>query len=177
MRRRLRLANITGVARVVQTGDVRQLTAIAAGKPFEASQRAGVATAHITENLRSRSDQMKAVTAALDRRDTAGAFEVLRPATTEVAGREVAAVAAARWAVLPRQERDATLLLTAGRVMRSEANQAVQAELKERGEIAATGTPFTVLDRVNATREGARLMRAYRSGHVVEVTPTCQAKP
>ena len=53
--------------------------------------------------------------------------------------------------------------------MRSEANQAVQAELKARGEIAATGTSFTVLDRVNATKEGARLMRAYRPGHVVEV--------
>lgn len=169
MERIVRLANITGVARVVQTGDTRQLTAIAAGKPFEASQRAGVVTAHITENLRSRSDQMKAVTAALDRGDVSGTFELLRPATTEVPGSEVATMAAAQWATLPRAERDATLLLTAGRTMRSEANQAVQAELKARGEIAATGTSFTVLDRVNATKEGARLMRAYRPGHVVEV--------
>ncbi len=169
MERIVRLANIVDAARVVQTGDTRQLTAIAAGKPFEASQRAGVAIAHITKNLRSRSDQMKAVTAALDRRDIADAFEVLQSSTTEVPGSEVAAVAAARWAVLPRQERDATLLLTAGRAMRSEANQAVQAELKVGGEIAPTGTPFTVLDRVNATREGARLMRAYRPGHVVEI--------
>lgn len=169
MERIVRLANITGVARVVQTGDTHQLTAIAAGKPFEASQRAGVVTAHITENLRSRSDQMKVVTAALDRGDVSGTFELLRPAMTEVPGSEVATTAAAQWATLPRAERDATLLLTAGRTMRSEANQAVQAELKARGEIAATGTLFTVLDRVNATREGARLMRAYRPGHVVEV--------
>lgn len=169
MERIVRLANMTGVARVVQTGDTRQLTAIAAGKPFEASQRAGVVTAHITENLRSRSDQMKAVTAALDRGDVSGTFEILRPATTEVLGNAVATTAAARWAALPRDERDATLLLTAGRAMRSEANHAVQAELKASGEIAATGTLFTVLDRVNATREGARLMRAYRPGYVVEV--------
>lgn len=169
MERIVRLANITGVARVVQTGDTRQLTAIAAGKPFEASQRAGVITAHITENLRSKSDQMKAVTAALDRGDVSGTFELLRHATTEVPGSEVATTAAAQWATLPRAGRDATLLLTAGRTMRSEANQAVQAELKARGEIAATGTSFTVLDRVNATREGARLMRAYQPGHVVEV--------
>ena len=170
MERIVRLANITGATRVVQTGDIRQLTAIAAGKPFEASQRAGVATAHITENLRSRSDQMKAVTAALDRGDVSGTFELLRPATTEVPGSEVATTAAAQWATLPRSERDATLLLTAGRTMRSEANQAVQAELKASGEIAATGTSFTILDRVNATREGARLMRAFRPGHVVEVS-------
>ena len=176
MERILRLAIITGVARIVQTGDTRQLTAIAAGKPFEASQRAGVATAHITENLRSKSDQMKAVTAALDRGDVSGTFEVLRPAMTEVPGNEVATTAAARWAALPQDERDATLLLTVGRAMRSEANQAVQAELKARGEIAAKGTPFTVLDRVNATREGARLMRAYRPGHVVEVRTNLPAQ-
>ena len=169
MERIVRLANITGVARVVQTGDTRQLTAIAPGTPFEASQKAGVATAHITENLRSRSDQMKAVTAALDRGDVSGTFEILRAATTEVPGNAVAMTAAAHWAALPQNQRDATLLLTAGRAMRSEANQAVQAELKASGEIAATGTSFTVLDRVNATREGARLMRAYRPGHVVEV--------
>ncbi|KAF2857054.1 TrwC-domain-containing protein [Piedraia hortae CBS 480.64] len=176
MARIVRLANITGAARVVQTGDTRQLTAIAAGKPFEASRRAGVATAHITENLRSRSDQMKAVTAALDRGDVSGTFDVLRSATTEVPGNEVATTVAARWAALPKDERDATLLLTAGRAMRSEANRAVQAELKARGEIAATGTPFTVLDRVNATREGARLMRAYRPGHVVEVRTNLPAQ-
>ena len=70
----------------MQTGDTRQLGAINAGKPFEASQRAGHATAHVTENLRSRSDQMKAVTAALDRGDTAGAFTLLKPDTTEVPG-------------------------------------------------------------------------------------------
>jgi ATP-dependent exoDNAse (exonuclease V) alpha subunit len=169
MERIVRLANITGVARVVQTGDTRQLTAIAAGKPFEASQRAGVATAHITENLRSRSDQMKAVTAALDQGDVAGTFEVLKPATIEVPGNQVATTVAMRWAALPQNERTATLLLTAGRAMRSEANRAVQAELKAAGEIAQSGTPFTVLDRVNATREGARQMRAYQPGHVVEV--------
>ena len=169
MERLVRLANIVDAARLIQTGDTRQLTAIAAGKPFEASQRAGVATAHITKNLRSRSDQMKAVTAALDRGDTGSVFELLRRDTTEVPGNDVAATVAARWATLPREERDATLLLTAGRTMRTEANRAVQAELKATGEIVAVGTPFIVLDRVNATKEGARQMRAYQPGHVVEI--------
>lgn len=167
MERIVRLANMVD-ARVVQTGDTRQLGAIDAGKPFEASQRAGHATAHVTENLRSRSDQMKAVTAALDRGDTAGAFTLLKPDTIEVPGGQLAATAAARWAALPREERDVTLLLTAGRAVRTETNLAVQAELKASGEIASAGAPFTVLDRVNATREGARQMRAYQPGHVVE---------
>ena len=167
MERIVRLTNMVD-ARMVQTGDTRQLGAIDAGKPFEASQLAGQATAHVTENLRSRSDQMKAVTAALDRGDTAGVFALLKPDTIEVPGGQLAATVAARWAALPRDERDATLLLTAGRAVRTEANLAVQAELKAAGEIAGAGTSFAVLDRVNATKEGARQMRAYQPGHVVE---------
>ena len=169
MERIVRLANLVDAARLVQTGDTRQLGAIDAGKPFEASQQAGHATAHVTENLRSRSEQMKAITAALDRKDTGSVFKLLKSDMIEVPGTYVASTVAARWAALPRAERDATLLLTAGRAMRTEANLAVQAELKATGEIAGTGTPFTVLDRVNATREGARQMRAYQPGHVVEV--------
>lgn len=169
MERLVRLGNIVDAARVVQTGDTRQLTAIAAGKPFEASQRAGVATAHVTENLRSRSDQMKAVTAALDRKELGSVFDLLKPDTVEVASAEVASTVAARWAALPQAERDATLLLTAGRAMRTEANLAVQAELKAAGEIASVGTPLDVLDRVNATREGARLMLGYQPDRIVEL--------
>ncbi|WP_174279390.1 hypothetical protein [Sphingomonas bacterium] len=48
------------------------------------------ATAHVTENLRSRSDPMKAVTSALDRGDTAGVFTLLKPETTEVPGGQLA---------------------------------------------------------------------------------------
>lgn len=160
MERLVRLANIVEAIRLVQTGDTRQLGAIDAGKPFEASQNSGVATAHVTENLRSRSEQMKAVTAALDRRELPEVLQLLKPDTTEVPATHVATTAAARWAALSREEREGTLLLTAGRSMRTEANLAVQAELKVAGELAFSGTRMDVLDRVNATREGARLMRA-----------------
>ena len=169
MERLVRLAGIVGAARLIQTGDARQLGAIAAGKPFELSQQAGHATAHITENLRSRSDTMKAVVAALDGNDLPAVFGLLKPATTEVPGAQVAATAAARWAALPKAERDTTLLLTAGRAMRAEANLAVQAELKAAGEIAPTGVRVDVLNRVNVTREGARLMKGYQPGRVVEI--------
>ena len=169
MERLVRLAEITGAARLIQTGDTRQLGAIDAGKPFEESQKAGHATVHITENLRSRSVTMKAVVAALDAKDLSGVFDLLRPVTTEVAGGDVAGAAAAHWAALPKEERDGTLLLTAGRAMRTEANLAVQAELKAAGEIAPSGVRFDVLDRVNIGREGARLMKGYQPDRIVEI--------
>ena len=169
MERIVRLAGMVGAARLVQIGDSRQLGAIAAGRPFEDSQRAGHATAYITENLRSRSEQMKGIVAALDARDLRTVFDVLKPDTSEVAAGAVAATAAACWAALPGEIRDATLLLTAGRAMRTEANHAVQAALKARGELAGAGRRIEVLDRVNATREGARLMKGYQPGRVVEI--------
>lgn len=169
MERLVRLAGIAGAARLIQTGDARQLGAIDAGKPFELSQRAGHATAHIIENLRSRSDTMKAVVAALDDNDLPAVFDLLKPAMTEVRGTDVAATAAARWAALSTAERDTTLLLTAGRAMRAEANLAVQTALKAAGEIAPSGVRVDVLDRVNVTREGARLMKGYQPGRVVEI--------
>jgi hypothetical protein len=169
MERIVRLAGMIGVVRLVQIGDSRQLGAIAAGRPFEDSQRAGHATAHITENLRSRSEQMKGIVAALDGKNLSAVFALLKPDTTEVAAGDVARIAAARWTALPKETRENTLLLTAGRAMRSEANQAVQAELKASGEIAVTGSRIEVLDRINATREGARLMKGYQHGRVVEI--------
>ncbi len=168
MERIVRLANMTGAAHVIQTGDMRQLGAIGAGKPFEASQRAGVATAFVTENLRSRSETMKAITTALDEKDLPRVFDLLKPTMTEVSAGNVAQAAAAHWAGLPKDERDVTLLLTASRSMRAEVNAAVQGERMAAGEIAQTGMRVDVLDRVNSTREGARQMRAYLPGRIVE---------
>jgi ATP-dependent exoDNAse (exonuclease V) alpha subunit len=168
MERLVRLANLVEVARLVQVGDTRQLGAVDAGKPFERSQLAGHATAHLNENLRSRSDQMKAVTAALDRGDVGRAFDVLRPSIIEVARTQVPVTAARMWAVLPKAERGATLLLASGRAMRAAANAAAQSELKAAGEIGGPSVTLSVLDRVTVTREGARQERAYEAGRVVE---------
>ena len=168
MERLVRLANMVEVARLVQVGDARQLGAVDAGKPFERSQLAGHATAHLHENLRSRSDQMKAVTAALDRGDVAHAFNVLRPAMIEVARDQVPVTAARMWAALPAAERETTLLLASGRAMRAAANAAAQGELKAAGELGERSVTLSVLDRVTVTREGARQERAYERGRVVE---------
>ena len=168
MERLVRLANLAGVARLVTVGDTRQLGAVNAGKPFAQSQAAGHTTAHLSENLRSKSEQMKAVTAALDRGDVAGVFEVLRPDTIEVARGDQAVTAAQMWAALPTAERDQTLLLASGRAMRAAANAAAQIELKNAGEIEGTGVRLDVLDRLTITKEGARHLRAYEEGRVVE---------
>ncbi|HEX8556402.1 MAG TPA: MobF family relaxase [Sphingomonas sp.] len=168
MERLVRLANLTGMARLVLTGDKDQTGAIGSGKPFQQSQEAGHATAHLTENLRSASPMMKTVTAALERGDVSGAFNALRPATIEVPRGGQPAVAARLWAAMETGQRDETLLIASGRAMRSAANQAAQAELKAAGEIDGRGVRVAVLDRVTMTREHSRQIEAYEQGRIVE---------
>jgi conjugative relaxase-like TrwC/TraI family protein len=162
------LSNKMDVGRLVFAGDTRQLPAIEAGKPFDWLQNAGLNTSHITENLRAQTPQMVALNQALEVRDIDKAFVVLAPATIEVAKGEVATTAAQLWTGLDSEQRADTLMLASGRAMRTAGNAAAQAELKARGDIGQEGVSLTVLDRVTITREGARQLKGYQEGRIVE---------
>ncbi len=162
------LSNRMGVARLILAGDVKQLPAIEAGKPFELLQTHAVSTSTITENLRARSPQMQALNAALENADMARAFEVLKPDTREVPFTKGPETAARLWAGLSTDERAGTLLLASGRAMRTAANVAVQQERIARGELTGQGQRFDTLDRVTITKEGARQMKGYQPGRIVE---------
>lgn len=170
------LANRTGVARLVLAGDVRQLPAIEAGKPFELLQKEGLATSIVTENLRAQSPQMQDLNAALESRDMGRAFEILKPDTLEVPFDKGPETAARLWVAAPQEERDRTLLLASGRAMRSAANVAVQGERLARGELVGDARRTVVLDRVTVTREGARQMRVIRKAGLSSSAPTCRDK-
>ena len=111
----IELADITDAAKLFLAGDIRQLPAIEAGKPFELLQQEGLSTSIITENLRAQSPQMQALNAALENRDIAAAFAVLKPDTIEVPFARGPETAAKLWADLPPDKRDDTLLLASGR--------------------------------------------------------------
>jgi conjugative relaxase-like TrwC/TraI family protein len=162
------LSNKIDVGRLVFAGDTRQLPAIEAGKPFDRLQNAGLNTSHITENLRAQTPQMVELNKALEVRDIDKAFDVLAPATIEVAKGQVATTAAQLWAGLSPEQRADTLMLASGRAMRTAGNAAAQAELKARGDIGHNGISLTVLDRVTITREGARQLKGYQEGRIVE---------
>lgn len=162
------LANRMDAGRLILVGDVKQLPAIEAGKPFQMLQRAGAPTHEISENLRAASPQMRDLHAVLGEGNIGRAFAVLKPNTLEVPHGDAPAAAARMWAKLPRAERDQTILLASGRAMRAAANSAVQAELMGKGELGPQALHLTVLDRVNVTREGARQLKGYSEGRIVE---------
>jgi ATP-dependent exoDNAse (exonuclease V) alpha subunit len=152
------------------------LPAIEAGKPFAQLQQQDLGKSEITENLRAQTPQMVAINSALQQGDVAEAFAVLKPATTEVASGKIPDAAAAMWANLPKEKRDNTILLAAGRAMRSAGNASTQEALIKRGEIGERGIRLAVLDRVTITREGARQLRGYQEGRVVAFETNLRAQ-
>jgi ATP-dependent exoDNAse (exonuclease V) alpha subunit len=168
MSRLIAIANTLEVGRLALIGDTRQLGAVEAGKPFAELQRDGTPTAQILENLRARSEVMKETAAALNGGDLARAFEILSPVTQEASRGGVPKIAVGIWASLPASEREQTLLLASGRAMRTAANAEAQASLKDLGELGTRSVTLDVLDRIIATKEGARDVRAYKEGYVVE---------
>lgn len=165
--RLIHLANKMEVGRLVLAGDIKQLPAIEAGKPFAQLQGQDLGKSGITENLRAQTPQMQAVNRALDKGDVGEAFKALKPATIEVASGDIARTAAQKWTGLPKDEREQTVLLAAGRAMRSAGNSEAQQALAARGEIGAKSVSLEVLDRVTVTREGARQLKGYHEGRLV----------
>lgn len=164
----MRLAHRADVARLALVGDTRQYGAVEAGKPFADLQAQGLATAELTDNVRAQSGIMKTLAPLLDQGELHKAMGLLNPYTHEVPSGDLASYAVAIWASLPREEREQTLLLTAGRALRAEANMQAQAVLKARGEIAQKGVTIPILDRVNLTREQMRHLEPYQRGRIVE---------
>lgn len=167
MRHLVGIANALGVDRLVMIGDRQQLSAIDAGKSFALAQAGGIAMERMDENLRQRTDQLRSVAALANRGAVREALGVLgeklkaSPAHVEAA--------ANHWLSLPKDERDATALFASGRASRAELNERVQAGLKADGTLAGEGRTFSVIERVNTTREELRYAKTYAAGQTVEV--------
>ena len=88
-------------------GDVKQLEAVDAGKPFAQLQQAGMKTAVMDEILRQRDPDLKAAVEASLVGDIGKAFEKLGSNVAEVKPDNVAGAVAARWLALSPEERRA----------------------------------------------------------------------
>jgi ATP-dependent exoDNAse (exonuclease V) alpha subunit len=164
----VRLANLAEVHRLVLMGDRKQLGAVDAGKPFALLQRAGIARADMTANLRGRDPVLRDAQAAAQAGKVREALAHLKDHTIEAKG-DGAIVAAETWLALSPAERDRTAIYASGRANRSAANEAVQAGLLANGELGPDKLTLEVLDRINLTREELRYLSAYRAGLVLEV--------
>src|SRR3546814_9249316 len=131
------LANLVGARRLVLVGDARQLGAVDAGKPFDLVQKAGIARAEMTINLRGRDPELRLAQAAAQTGDVETGLGHLKSSTIETSGAS-ALPAAAHWPQLAPPDRERTEIYAQGRALRTAVNAADQVGLKANGEPGQT---------------------------------------
>jgi conjugative relaxase-like TrwC/TraI family protein len=162
-----RIANIAQVGKFMEIGDRKQLLPIEGGKSFALSQAGGIATVHMTENLRQKTPELRTAAAMSRDGQTGEALRLLSSTIHESPERNGAA--AGWWLSLSPQERDTAALFTSGKQSRDEINNIVQAELRAEGTIRGEGISMRVNEAVNLTREEMRYARNYQPGLTLEV--------
>ena len=161
------IANALGVDRLALIGDRQQITAVDAGKAFAVAQEGGIRMARMDENLRQRTEQLRTVAALTNRGAVREAMQVLGDKL--IANPEHVKAAAEHWLKLTPEERGATAMFSSGRKARAELNIRIQDGLATEGTLKGEGVEFSVLDKVNHTREELRYPQTYKAGQVVDL--------
>ncbi|MEM8809355.1 MAG: MobF family relaxase [Cyanobacteria bacterium P01_G01_bin.38] len=117
--------------RVILVGDTRQLSAVEAGNPFKSLQQAGIVTAHLTQSLRQKNQQIKAGIDLIAAGKIVEGIEQLKPFIHQVASEEERAQAIARdYLVLTPEERAKTFVLAGTNKERLAITQLIREGLK-----------------------------------------------
>jgi conjugative relaxase-like TrwC/TraI family protein len=161
----LRLAERAN-AKVAFVGDAKQLGAVEAGKPFELLQANGMATAHMTEIKRQRTEQLKsAVQDIIARRHDAA----LRKLDTVEIKDDAALIARIARDIADKSPaaRDAFLVVTATNRERQAINDGVRELLKAQGAIGGSSIKSEVLVNKGLTQAQKQSALHYAEGDVV----------
>jgi len=152
-------------ARVVLVGDVQQLKAVEAGKPFAQLQAAGIARVEMGEIQRQNDAQLRQAVELAARGEAARSLAVLDRHVVEIGGHRERHQAIARdYAMLPAGERAQTLILAGTHAARTAINENVRAELG----LAGHGLVVSTLERKDLTEAQARSSLAYQPGDIVQ---------
>ena len=163
----LGIAKTLGVARVVLTGDTKQLRAVDAGQPFRVLQKAGMATARMDEVLRQRDPGLLAAVTAARSGDPGGAIAGLGNRVCEAPPDQLGRTAAKRWLALPQVERERTAVLAPTHLIRGDINHTVREGLLDEGVLHGEALMIERLINQRLTRVEAADPNSYQPGDVV----------
>lgn len=154
-----------GQARVVLVGDVQQLKAVEAGKPFAQLQEAGIARAEMGEIQRQNDARLKHAVELASTGNVERSLAVLNKSIVEIENnRDRYTRIAQDYAVLTPEERAKTLVVAGTHYAREEINEKVREELG----LVGKGIEVTTLTRNDLTQAQARTSLSYHSGDVIE---------
>ena len=153
--------------RVLVIGDTRQHQGVDAGKPFEQMQDAGLRTAQLSKIMRQKEPGLLAAVEHLANNETRQGIAMLaaQGRVHEVQDREerVAAIATAY-----AQRPEGTIIVSPDNASRRAINQAVRAELQDRGTLSSADTKLpTLIPRSDLTGADRRWAAQYQVGDVV----------
>lgn len=172
-------------AKVVYLGDVLQLQAVEAGKPFELAQRDGMDTAYMTEISRQKTDQLQKAVDIIVGRDrleegqrlttvelnhNARAFAYLDKAglVKEISDKEKVLDAVAQDVLsLGVAERENAVVITPFNADRIAINNRIRHGLQMAGELSRDETRHEILVSKGWTKAMQKEAQYYRSGDVV----------
>ena len=163
----LRITKTLGVARIVLTGDTKQLRAVDAGQPFRVLQKAGMATARMDEVLRQRDPGLLAAVTAAREGDPGGAISGLGNQVREAPPDQLGRTAAKRWLALPQVERERTAVLAPTHLIRGDINHTVREGLLDEGVLHGEALMIERLINQRLTRVEAADPKSYQPGDVV----------
>jgi len=156
--------------RVLLIGDIRQHQGVDAGKPFEQLQDAGMKTSTLDEIIRQKDEGLHRAVEHLSQGQTADGVRLLREQgrVSEAPERAERIMSIAReYAAQPY----GTLVISPDNASRVELNQAIRAELRERGGVRGPDTEFTVLvARSELNSEDRKWAAQYQAGDVLQYT-------
>jgi len=131
--------------RVLVIGDTSQHQAVDAGRPFEQMQQAGMRTSQLDQIMRQKDPELRRAIELLANNETENGVALLaeQGRVTEIAGANERITAIARdYAAQPEN----TIIVSPDNRSRRQINEAVRAELRRTGTLAADGHELRVLD-------------------------------
>jgi len=157
--------------RILLVGDTKQLSAVEQGNPFQLLQaRAGLLTAFISQNMRQKDEQLKAVVDLCEAQRPAQAFDLLNSQgkISEIRASEQRIEALVDdYLTRPKEQRRNTLIMATTHKERATLTQAIRDKLIQQGELSGPALEIEVLQKKDLDRHDLLIADHYQVGDLV----------
>ncbi|MGF7183104.1 MobF family relaxase [Tunturiibacter psychrotolerans] len=162
--------------RVLVIGDTSQHQGVDAGKPFEQMQDAGMRTSQLDQIMRQKAPELLKAVEELAKNNTRQGIDMLasQGRITEITDRQERIAAIAKdYADKPEN----TIVVSPDNRSRQQINEAVRAELLDKGALASDGQTFRTLShRSDMTGADRTWAARYNTGDVLQYTTGSKAE-
>ena len=158
MLRILQFANQKKMPRLALMGDIKQLDAVNAGKPFAQLQASGMRTAQIDEIVRQKSPRHRKGVSELSNDDIKAAFNTLKPEIHEVKKSDLHTHAVRLWT---KSNNPKPAIIVQTNVQKAQINAAIKQSLLGKTEQQDSGLRIKVWRPVHLTDREKRLAPSY----------------